>query len=189
MAQEQKLTLTFGSLVIKTDVKEENPAGILPVPQQLCPQVKETGGDAQGAITRKKGGTASLSDTGKSDVVQSKEIKAMREITLQNCSGSVPGKKDLNQIMMITKISKSELAINKVRLEINRGFLITGIVWEELSVRGHSGAEPQLLAIKMLCIGLAIFTSKILLQLCPVGLTVKLQFRFDYFPSCSEESI
>lgn len=46
----QEFTLAFASLVIKTDVKEENPAGILPVTQQLCPQVKQTGGGAQGAV-------------------------------------------------------------------------------------------------------------------------------------------
>lgn len=92
---------------------------------------------------------ACLSDSGKSDVVQSKEIKAMREMNLQNSSGAVPGKKDLHQIMMITKINKSELDVSTFRLEINRGFLITGIILEDLSVRGHSsGAEPQLLAIK-----------------------------------------
>lgn len=81
--------------------------------------------------------------TGKSDVVQSKEIKAVREITLQSCSGSIPEKKDLHQIMMITKISKSELAISDFRLEINRGSLITRIVLGELSVRDHSGADPS----------------------------------------------
>lgn len=93
---------------------------------------------------------ASLSDTRNSDVMQSKGIKAMRGITLHNSSGPVPGK-DFHQMMMmmITKINKSEVAISNFRLEINRGFLITRIVLEELSVRDRSsGAEPQLLAIK-----------------------------------------
>lgn len=83
---------------------------------------------------KKKRGEWPLSGTRKSGVVQSKEIKAMREITLQSCSGSIPGKKDLHQIMMITKISKSELAVSNFRLEINKGFLITRIILEELSV-------------------------------------------------------
>lgn len=47
----------------------------------------------------------SLSDSRKSDVMKSEGIKAMMKITLQNSLGSVPGKKDLHQIMLITKIN------------------------------------------------------------------------------------
>lgn len=51
-----------------------------------------------------------------------------------------------------TRINKSVLAISNFKLEINRGFLITGVILEELSVgdRG-SGAKPQLLAIVQSC--------------------------------------
>ena len=47
------------------------------------------------------------------------------------------------------RINKSELAISNFRLEINRGFLITRIILEDVSVRDRgSGAKPQLLAIE-----------------------------------------